>query len=214
MTTLHRLRELAPSELASQLTRGVWSRLAKQYACPQRAYHNLSHILAFAEWFAEWCERWQQPNEVFAALLYHDAVYDPLAHDNEARSAALALESLAHTSLDASVVVSLIAGTASSAQPKGSGHGDLGLFVDCDRAVLGAPLEVYQRYAAGIAAEYSMLPPANYRDGRSGFLKRVLRSRTPFATAAMQQRLGRQAVANLEWELGNLGYGIEGVGLG
>ena len=108
MTTLHRLRKLAPEEFGTRFSPGAWARLAKHYGCPPRAYHNLEHILSFAEWFHTLEGEWQRPSEVFAALLFHDAIYDALATNNESRSASLACEALAHIELDLELVARLI----------------------------------------------------------------------------------------------------------
>jgi predicted metal-dependent HD superfamily phosphohydrolase len=205
VTTLHRLRALAPPALGNQLSSSFWARLAKHYASPPRAYHNLRHVHAVAEWFAVWQGAWQRPCEVFAAVLFHDAIYDATAADNEARSAALAREALAHTDVDVSLVATLIHGTAlSSVPPAREAGSDLALFVDCDRAVLGAAPADYARYARGIAEEYSRLPPADYRRGRRAFLRRAIAADVQFLTPGMQERLGSQARENLEWELSTL----------
>lgn len=205
MTTLHRLRTLAPPALGRQLSPSFWARLAKHYACPPRAYHNLEHVLSVAEWFSAWQGAWQRPSEVFAALLFHDAVYEATRPDNEAESAALARAALAHTDVDVSLVATLIHGTAlSTAPPSREAGSDLALFVDCDRAVLGAAPAEYARYARAIAEEYSRLPRPDYQRGRRAFLQRAIASDAQFLTPGMQERLGLQARANLAWELTTL----------
>lgn len=202
MTTLHRLRCLAPPALRTQLSRSFWARLAAHYAHPPRAYHNLRHVLAVAEWFATWEAAWRRPPEVFAAVLFHDAVYAATRHDNEAKSALLARDAFAHTDLDVSFVAALIHATALSAAPAPSeGGSDLALFVDCDRAILGAAPADYARYASAIGEEYAHLPAQDYRRGRRAFLQRALDASALFFTPAMQERLGARARDNLLWEL-------------
>lgn len=205
MTTLHRLRCLAPPALRPQLARSFWARLAAHYGDPPRAYHNLRHVLAVAEWFATWEGAWQRPAEVFAAVLFHDAVYAATRHDNEAESAMLARDALAHTDLDLSMVATLIHQTALATGPlPGEASSDLALFVDCDRAILGAAPADYARYARAIAEEYAHLPAQDYRRGRRAFLQGALGASALFLTPAMQERLGARARANLLWELATL----------
>lgn len=205
MTTLDRLRRLAPPALGGQLSPSFWARLAKHYASPPRAYHNLRHVLSVAEWFAAWQGAWQRPSEVFGAVLFHDAIYEATEADNEAKSAALAREALAHTDVDLSLVATLIHGTAlSTVPPPREAGSDLALFVDCDRAVLGASPPEYARYARAIAEEYARLPPRAYRRGRRAFLERAIASDAQFLTPGMQERLGPQARENLAWELSTL----------
>lgn len=211
MTTLFRLRKLAPPALADQLSPRFWARLARHYVSPPRAYHNLEHVRSVAEWFVAWQGVWQRPYEVFCAVLFHDAVYEVTAADNEARSAVLARDALAHTDVDVSFVATLIYGTALSSTPLPCEHqlgaspeADRALFVDCDRAVLGAAPADYARYARGVAEEYACLPREAYRRGRRAFLERTLAAEALFLTPAMQQRLGPQARKNLAWELSTL----------
>ena len=206
MTTLQRLRRLAPDHLGRQLSPRFWAKLAQSYTRPPRAYHNLQHVSYVAEWFTAWQGAWQCPSEVFAAVLFHDAVYVATQGDNEARSVELARQALAATDVDVELVACLIESTAlSSVPPAREAGSDLALFIDCDRAVLGAPHEAYVRYARAIAEEYSVLPPRVYQAGRRAFLQRTLQSGTPFLTPGMQERLGLQARKNLEWELERLG---------
>lgn len=206
MTTLQRLRCLAPERLGRQLSPRFWAKLAQSYTRPPRAYHNLHHVFYVAEWFTAWHGAWQCPSEVFAAVLFHDAVYIATEGDNEARSVDLARDALRAIDVDVELVACLIESTAlSSVPPAREAGSDLALFIDCDRAVLGAPPELYARYARAIAEEYSVLPPRVYQAGRRAFLQRTLQSGVPFLTPGMQERLGFQARQNLEWELGTLG---------
>ena len=78
----------APLALAPELER----ELAAAYAEPHRAYHTAAHIAEVLRWY-DWVADeagWHEPAAVYLAAVFHDAVYDPLAKDNEARSAALA----------------------------------------------------------------------------------------------------------------------------
>ncbi|MBE8228829.1 hypothetical protein IQA72_17620, partial [Leptospira borgpetersenii serovar Ballum] len=101
---------------------------------------------------------WRQPAEVYLAVLYHDAIYEAGRKDNEARSAALALQAIAQApelaGVDTARVEQLILLTAR--------HGALGrddvdaeaaLFLDCDMAILAAPEPVFAAYDRGVAEE-------------------------------------------------------------
>lgn len=63
------------------------------YADPPRAYHHIGHVFDTLAGFREVAggPGWRRPAEVWAALLYHDAVYVAGRKDNERRSADLAL---------------------------------------------------------------------------------------------------------------------------
>ena len=63
--------------------------LRTRYAEPQRHYHNWLHIEAMLKHFRRWEDEFHRPEPVLWALYWHDAVYDPLAQDNEEQSAQL-----------------------------------------------------------------------------------------------------------------------------
>jgi hypothetical protein len=65
-------------------------RVSARYAEPHRRYHTWAHVLACFD--ARDCITRAALPEVDLALLFHDAIYDPLAKDNEARSAGLLVE--------------------------------------------------------------------------------------------------------------------------
>ena len=96
----------------------LWDELFEAYGSPSRHYHDVVHLLAVIEQFHAVADDvgWIHPHEVFLAVLFHDAIYVPGAHDNEARSAVLAREAIARffpqASLDVPFVERLIHLTA------------------------------------------------------------------------------------------------------
>lgn len=73
------------------VTPAVERALAAAYGEPQRAYHDATHIAEVLRWFDFVADEvgWDAPADVYLAILFHDAVYDPRAQSgaNEARSA-------------------------------------------------------------------------------------------------------------------------------
>lgn len=63
--------------------------LRRRYAEPGRAYHNWRHIEELLAQFDAHAGQIEHPLAFRFAILFHDAIYDPRAADNEARSAAL-----------------------------------------------------------------------------------------------------------------------------
>ena len=70
-----------------------------RYAEPQRWYHTLRHLDECFDRLERVRSTVERPGELDLALWYHDAVYDPLANDNEARSADLAVGAMEHARL-------------------------------------------------------------------------------------------------------------------
>ncbi|HEY5780602.1 MAG TPA: hypothetical protein VIT66_01855 [Lysobacter sp.] len=173
------------------------------YATPARAYHHYGHVQDVMRHYDMVVAGpgWMQPAEVYLAVLYHDAIYQPGRNDNEARSAELAREHIARwlPGVDAARVAALIDLT--------SRHGrvaaeevdeDAALFLDCDMAILGAEPAVFDAYDRGIAAEYrGHVPGWLYKLNRRRFLKGLLARERIFLSEFFHARLDAQARRNL-----------------
>ncbi|MDQ3709265.1 MAG: hypothetical protein M3387_08210, partial [Actinomycetota bacterium] len=67
--------------------------LRRRHDEPQRRYHTIDHVrsvLTSSRWLHESGEAVEDSGALMAAAWFHDAVYQPGATDNEARSASLA----------------------------------------------------------------------------------------------------------------------------
>lgn len=192
-----------------------WAALEAAYAVPPREYHNIDHVREVLGHYAAVAagEGWQQPAEVYLAVLYHDAVYRPGARNNESLSAQLAKRHIAQwlpgAGVDATRVARLIRLTAR--------HGDLSVsdladdpaptdachFLDCDMAILGAEPAAFEAYDRAIVAEYRAVMPAwLFRLRRVVFLKRLLARERIYLSDWFHQRLDAQARANLRHAIG------------
>lgn len=180
------------------------------YATPPRAYHGFDHVEAVLGRFEEVDAGpgWHRPREAWLAVLYHDAVYVPGRRDNESRSAALAVDAIAHwlpdAGIDAARVARLIELTARHGQvaPVELGVGpdavDARHFLDCDMAILGAAAADFDAYDRGIAEEYRGRVPAwMFRRGRRKFLEALLASERIYLSDWFHVRLDAPARANL-----------------
>jgi predicted metal-dependent HD superfamily phosphohydrolase len=142
-------------------------------------------------------------NAVQLAALWHDAVYDATASDNEARSASLASGAageLGWSSTRRQLVRRLVLATA--------GHHptdpDEAMLVDADLAILGAPPHQYAAYVTGVRAEYAHVDDAAWRSGRSTLLAGFLAMPQIFTTATMRTQREARARANITAELAGL----------
>lgn len=183
--------------------------LGARHAEPHRRYHGVAHIDALARLYAEVAAGpgWLQPTEVAAAILFHDAIYDPGRADNEAQSAHLARARLqGRDDVDVERVVELIEATAAHGGASTEADPDLGHFLDADVAILGAPPDVYDRYAQGVFEEFAPIVDADrFRAGRRAFLQAQLARPALFHTRWFAERHEAQARANISRELATLG---------
>lgn len=180
--------------------------LEAAYAQPHRRYHSREHIerclalLEKVEGLAS-CER-----ELLTwAIWWHDAIYEPTASDNEARSAKMAEHDLAGLGVSAgkrAEVARLIRLTAGHEVESGDRLG--GILVSIDLAILGAGRAAYDAYAAGVRAEYAQVPEPLWRAGRRGVLQRFLDAPVIFPDPAFRERFEDQARQNLARELAAL----------
>ncbi len=213
-SSLKRIQVLAPRGFS--LSEGAWTELGIRYSEPHRHYHTLDHLLHFAGCFqrVEQDLGWGDPHSVFAALLYHDAIYDPARPDNEAKSADLAAKVLGALEAEAGGrsaagdpgrVGRLIRLTAFHGQAADDELGQDELhFLDADCAILGSAEADFARYEDGVAAEYAaVVDPVAYRLGRSAFLERLL-ARPVFDTRYFADLLETQARVNIRWALDRL----------
>jgi predicted metal-dependent HD superfamily phosphohydrolase len=172
------------------------------YSSPGRAYHTWEHV---KEVLSRWDEvardvGWQEPRETRVAVLYHDAIYVPGRHDNEAASAELSRAAIARYTpdLDAERVASLILLTARHGKlTPADVDAEAALFLDCDMAILGADRARFDDYERAIAVEYSVVPPELYAAGRRRFLETLLNTPRIFCSDYFHARLDAAARDNL-----------------
>ncbi|MEQ3649626.1 hypothetical protein [Hyphomonas sp.] len=177
--------------------------LRTRYAEPQRHYHDWAHVETLLEYFRRREDQFHRPEPVLWALYWHDAVYDPLAQDNEEQSAQLLERDAAGhlTPEDAAFAAMMIRATADHVVPPGlntQDTADLGLFLDLDLSILGAPAPVYDRYERAIRAEMAAVPADAFRAARGAILKGLLSRERLYFTPRAHREWEDTARANLE----------------
>ncbi|HWU88436.1 MAG TPA: hypothetical protein VN253_14215 [Kofleriaceae bacterium] len=184
----------APLSLPADVERN----LASAYAEPHRAYHNADHIAEVLRWYDLVADEagWRDPTAVYLAALFHDAVYDPLAKDNEARSADLARRLAGAPDRTAELIL-LTARHGALDPAVFDDDPDAAHFLDCDTAILGAPPAEFDAYDAAIAAEYRAVPADAFLAGRRAFLANQLARPRIFQSPLFHARLDAAARANL-----------------
>ncbi len=160
---------------------GWHARLVKAYGERRRAYHSLQHLEECLGVFDEAKGFMQKPDLIEMALWFHDAVYDPKSGDNEALSAAMAVEALAgsETAHDVARLIML----TKSHEP-GEGPDDAWI-IDIDLAIFAQPVSRVLEYERQIREEYAWVPEEVYREKRAevlrDFMAREPIYRTPWA---------------------------------
>jgi predicted metal-dependent HD superfamily phosphohydrolase len=198
--------------MLANLPANLWQEVEAAYASPGRAYHTVAHVqevlARLADVAAPGAPGWTRPDEVLVAALYHDAIYEPGARDNETRSAALARDAASRyfPRADRDRVAELVLLTARHGQ---LGRGDVdeeaALFLDCDMAILGASPQDFDAYDRGVAAEYAHVPRELYAAGRRAFLSALVAKERIFLSELWHARLGAAARANLRRALAAYG---------
>lgn len=183
----------------------IFSHLAAAYAEPGRAYHTAEHIRDCLVQLDMSREITRHPDEVEAAIWFHDAVYLPGASDNEDRSARLAQTALLACAVPLEVsrrVAELVLATRHLTLPR---EPDGQLLCDIDLSILGREPEIFDEFERRIRREFAWVPEPVYRRSRSEVLAGFLRRKSIYQTEFFRARYEQPARANLERSLRNLG---------
>jgi predicted metal-dependent HD superfamily phosphohydrolase len=178
--------------------------LLAAYAEPSRAYHGIDHLDDCLARLDEAAAPDALRDRVEAALWFHDAVYDPRADDNEARSAEMARAVLtglgvaAGTAAEVARLVRLTDHRTSPADEAGQ------LLCDIDLSILGRSAEDFDAYDAAIRAEYRWAPEEAYRQGRREILRALIARDPLYGTEQFRRRYETAARRNLRRALRRL----------
>ena len=193
-----------------------------RYAEPHRRYHTATHIMMALRHVHDVFQSsaTHPSDEVIAACLYHDAIYDTRRDDNEELSARLAIKDLGEigwaTSRCGCVAAMIIAtaghvGDGSGTADVGSDDHDTAILLDADLAILGAEPGTYLAYVNGVRAEYAHVDDGQWVTGRSAVLRGFLDRRRLFITEYMPAAFEHRARANIEAELAALSIALPGM---
>ena len=184
----------------------VRDELILRYGEPHRRYHTMTHIEdCLAQVGASTDMDEDQRSVLNAAIWFHDAIYDPARHDNEAESAKLAADRLAADGVAPALideVVRLILLTAGHSVQADDAIG--ARLVSIDLSILGANTTRYDAYARAIREEYAHVPEPLYRAGRAAIMGRFLDSPRLFADPVWAERYEAPARANIRREIAAL----------
>ena len=146
----------------------VAAELRRLYGEPHRAYHNAAHVgLLWLRHLGHGGDRGDLG--LARAILFHDAIYDPQAHDNEERSAAL----LAAWMPGDPWAEDAIRATADHVAYAGDDARVMRL-LDLDLSPLAEDAPVFARNTDALRREFAHVPDADWLGGRAAVLGRFL----------------------------------------
>ena len=188
-----------------QLSQTLYTNLVERYNESGRHYHNLTHVQTLLYDIGEYYGG-AIPDELFFAVWFHDAIYNTIIGNNEARSADLAVEQLEKLEVPANIIArvkDLILKTADHAAADAYDEATK-VFLDADLKILGAPAEVYEQYTQQVRREYHLIPDMLFKPGRRKFVERTLALPGIFRTEYFESRYEAQARINLANEVKQL----------
>ena len=141
------------------------------YAEPHRHYHTLEHVRDCLMLHHKTIHLVDYPMAIEIALWFHDMVYDPLADDNEPRSAAACRAWLDQGNADEVLKQEVEALILVTDHQRAADTNDQQIMADIDLSILGAAPAVYQSYADDIRREYAAIPEDEFRSGRKKVLQ-------------------------------------------
>lgn len=179
--------------------------LTGHYSAGDRHYHNLRHVAEMLRLLEQFEASVVDYDAIRFAVWFHDAVYDTRGKTNEEESAALAARALDELGVPperAGAVRRLI--LATKRHEAVEDLPDVGLFLDADLSILGAPAETYSAYSDAIRREYSWVPDDAYREGRLKVLTNFLGRARLYFTEPLAERFETRARRNLSGEVRTL----------
>lgn len=183
--------------------RAEFDALVAAYAEPHRAYHTLAHIDACLSWLDWHWSLAERPHEIALAIFFHDVVYEPLAKDNEAKSAAWA-ERVLRGACVAEEVVARVTSMILATRAHGPCEGDEALLVSIDLAILGAAPPAYARFERDVRSEYRAVDDATYARGRIHVLESLAARAPLYPHPAINMQLEKRARRNIERTVADL----------
>jgi predicted metal-dependent HD superfamily phosphohydrolase len=172
-----------------------------------RHYHGVRHVA----WVVRHVEAIAADHPVgdldgtVAAAFFHDVVYDPTRHDNEAESAAMAARAVGEIGWPDPAcrhVGDLVMATATH-DLEGVDR-DTAVLLAADLAVLAAEPSRYAEYATAVRREYAHVDDDAWRAGRAHVLRTLLARPRLFAPELELDDWERRARANLTSELASI----------
>lgn len=141
----------------------------ENYAEPHRFYHTTAHLLDVVQ---QLHKSGKMDDELFLAAVYHDAVYDPKASDNEEKSAELFMKQAGASSLNENQKKNIHRFILDTKTHKASSETSQ-LLVDADLDILNRPFGELIEYEKQIFKEYQFVDYKIYQPKRLEVLSQL-----------------------------------------
>jgi len=190
--------------------RSLYESIVEHYSERARFYHSQAHLEHCLGQFDEARSAIPDPDAVEIALWFHDVIYDPLACDNELKSAELFMQELGRQ-IDpdrAELIYKMIMATVHDRLP---GCANAAFVVDIDLSSFALPWEEFEADSAAIRREYAHLPDDVFYPKQYRFLQALASRETLYATRYFRERKEQSARENLNRRLESMradGYSL------
>lgn len=150
----------------------TFNMLMKKHTEPHRFYHNTSHLVSLLENLEKFNLERHKKGFLTYMIFFHDAIYNPMAKDNEEQSAQLYEAFAEKSGLTDHLLkkgIDVILGTKHHATAPSNEL--LDTFLDLDLSILGSSLETFLEYEQNIRLEYGFVPDSIYEVERAKVMK-------------------------------------------
>ena len=188
------------------------------YDHPDRHYHNLDHVTACLRSVA-WLQFDREAHKSFqlgsgdikvieAALLFHDAIYDPRRQDNEEASAAFFKKTMADLNVKGIFVEEAMRAILATQHGVGTpGSLTSKWVVDIDLGIFYTDENVFDTYEKYVRREYDFVEDAAWITGRSKVLQSFLDREWIYTTPLYRRLYEGTARGNIKRSLARLEKG-------
>jgi predicted metal-dependent HD superfamily phosphohydrolase len=175
----------------------IWGYLIDQFSEPHRHYHDQTHIAHCLAELDGARNRIGNPDAVELALWFHDAIYEPGARDNEARSAALFLN-YAKDALAEPLAREVHDAILATVHRKVPDRGNARFVVDIDLSSFGLPWPRFMADCHALRREQIDIADGEFYRNKCKFLHSLVDRSSIFVTPYFRQRYEDTARTNIQ----------------
>jgi predicted metal-dependent HD superfamily phosphohydrolase len=176
-------KALANWKQISTSSNSYFKSVISNYKDADRHYHSINHIGSMLDQLSLFSLSKDDEAILILAIIFHDAIYNPIGKNNEVKSAELATQTIQEIGLPTKIIMEvsrLILLTEKHDSEKGDELGNI--MLDLDLSIFSTSSALYKAYTKSIRNEYFMYPDFIYRSGRKKVVKSFLQREYIFKT--------------------------------